>query len=311
MNIRPFKSSDTENLIDLWNRALPIDKINLSVLERKVLLDPNFDEQGLLVYETNDTLVGFILSIVRKMPMEGVGLQEDKGWITAMGVDPAYRRSGIGSKLLNEAIKFFHSKNRKEILVSPYVPNYFVPGIDVKSYSVGMRFFKKFGFDEISHPLSMDANIVGLKIPQEILETEKKLRNEGIYISFYERDDLLPYLKFQSKFMPGDWLELARRNLMELTKGNFEADQIVLAKKNDKIIGFCQYEHEHFGPIGVIDEYQSKGVGTVLLANALQQMIKKGIHNAWVLWTSDKAAKIYKKFGFKETRRFAIMRKKL
>jgi mycothiol synthase len=41
-------------------------------------------------------------------------------------------------------------------------------------------------------------------------------------------------------------------------------------------------------------------------------MQRRGIHSVWVLWTSDENAdKIYGRFGFKETRRFAVMRRPL
>jgi hypothetical protein len=30
-----------------------------------------------------------------------------------------------------------------------------------------------------------------------------------------------------------------------------------------------------------------------------------------VMWTDDKAAKVYRKFGFRETRRFSILRKEM
>ena len=84
------------------------------------------------------------------------------------------------------------------------------------------------------------------------------------------------------------------------------------ASGKPRIIGFCQHEHEHFGPFGVSDEYQGKGIGTVLLARTMYQMRLRGCHSAWVLWTGDRALKgVYGRLGFKLTRRFAIMKKEL
>jgi mycothiol synthase len=77
-------------------------------------------------------------------------------------------------------------------------------------------------------------------------------------------------------------------------------------------LGYCQFEGEHFGPFGVREDCQNQGIGTVLLAHCLQAMRAAGHHNAWVLWTSDDtAAKVYSRFGFTVTRRFAVLRREL
>jgi len=38
-------------------------------------------------------------------------------------------------------------------------------------------------------------------------------------------------------------------------------------------------------------------------------MQRMGFHDAWVFWFFDRAARVYAKFGFRETRRFSILRK--
>jgi len=62
----------------------------------------------------------------------------------------------------------------------------------------------------------------------------------------------------------------------------------------------------------VRSDVQGQGIGKVLLAKCLLTIRRKGHHNAWVLWTSDEAAeRVYARFGFRETRRFAILRRAL
>jgi GNAT superfamily N-acetyltransferase len=110
--------------------------------------------------------------------------------------------------------------------------------------------------------------------------------------------------------MPGDWVRHARELLTDITKGLSDYDQIVVAQHKREIVGYCQFEGEHFGPYGVAPDYQGKGIGTALMAKCLATMRRKGLHNAWVLWTSDETAeKVYQRFGFRETRRFAVLRK--
>jgi GNAT superfamily N-acetyltransferase len=256
--------------------------------------------------------VGFALRLVLRRPIENVGLRPEDGFITAFGVRPDFRHRGIGSALLEHSIEWFRSRQRKKILIAPYTPNYFVPGIDKEAYASGVSLFKKFGFEEYIEAIAMDAPISKFTIPEKVQEKEKKLLSEGIEIRPYRRDDLVDYLQFQGDQMPGPWLEDTRRNLIDLTRGLFDGDAIFLALDKGKIIGFCQFEGSHFGPFGVNDEYQGRGIGSVLLSKTLYQMRIKGYHCAWVLWTGMRAAEgVYGRLGFTITRKFAIMKKEL
>jgi len=111
--------------------------------------------------------------------------------------------------------------------------------------------------------------------------------------------------------MPSDWVSVERRNLRKIAEGGFHQEQVMVVTKGDDIIGYCQFEGSHFGPFGVSDAFQGRGIGTVLLARTLERMRQEGYHDAWVMWTDDIAAKVYGKFGFKETRRFALLKKNL
>ncbi len=310
--IRPFHGKDAEPLLALWDRALPLDGITRDLLERRILLDLSFEPQSLMVAEAGDALVGFITMFVLHKPIEKVGLREDSGFITAMGVDPDRRGEGIGSALLASAETFFRERGRKIINIAPYTPNYFVPGVDKDNYADGVAFLQSHGFEEYSEGLGADANIATFTLDAKVLAKEKQLAGEGIEIRHYRRDDLPEFLQFLRDLMPGPWVEDARRNLIDLTHGRFHEDAIWLALDEGRIIGFCQHEADHFGPFGVSDDYQGRGVGSVLLARTMYQMRLRGYHCAWVLWTGERALQgVYGRLGFKLTRRFAIMKKTL
>jgi len=312
VSIRPFVSKETEKFLDLWSRALPLDALTQDAFERKVLLDANREPDSLVVAEKEGLLAGFALRLVLRYPIENVGLRPEDGFITAFGVHPDFRRNGVGSALLENSIEWFRERNRKKILIAPYTPNYFVPGIDKEAYSGGVKLFQKFGFEEYIEAIAMDAPISRFTLSEKVLEKEKKLLSEGIEVRPFRREDILDYLAFQDRIMPGPWLEDARRNLKDLTRGLYREDCIFLAVDKGRIIGFCQFEGSHFGPFGVSDEYQGRGIGSVLLAKTLYQMRIKGFHCAWVLWTGMRAAKgVYGRLGFTITRKFAIMKKEL
>ncbi len=194
------------------------------------------------------------------------------------------------------------------MLIAPYTPNYFVPGVDVERYAEGLAFLQKRGFEVVSRPLSMDANIVCFDYAPWA-EREARLQREGIAVRSMGPADIPGLLKLLEDHMPGDWLRHARELLLDISKGLGDHEQFTVALREGEVVGYCQFEGEHFGPFGVRTDMQGRGIGTVLLGQCLRTMQRKGLHNAWVLWTSDELAeRVYGKFGFRETRRFAVLR---
>jgi GNAT superfamily N-acetyltransferase len=313
LRIVPFNDNDREPILALWAKALPLDAITVDILERRVLLDDNFDgETFLLGWDEKNGLAGFVLGIYgHKSDLGDADPGKVRAWILAFGIRPGDDVNQVGGQLLAELERRLRAKGKKEILVSTYPPAYFTPGIDRNAYRPLLDFFCSNGYKEIHQALSMDASIVHFTVSDEVVEKERAIRDQGIEIRPYERKDLLRFLTFLEQTMPTDWVRVERANLRSLAHGQFSTQQITVVAKGEEIIGYCQFEGSHFGPFGVRDAYQGKGIGTVLLARTLERMRSMGYHDAWVMWTDDIAAKVYQKFGFKETRRFSILQKVL
>ena len=100
--------------------------------------------------------------------------------------------------------------------------------------------------------------------------------------------------------------------MVDVTLGRRAADDLILAYDGGRLIGFSQHECARFGPFGVAADGRGRGIGAVLLFRTLGIMRRKGHHNAWFMWTDDATAdRIYKSAGFRETRRYAVMKKTL
>lgn len=311
IRIRGYRSEDEAALLALWSASLPFDPIDPATFRLKVLLDPNFHPDWLLVAQREGQLAGFCLCLIRRVPMDKGGLDPEYGWITAMGVHPDQRRQGIGAALIDKAVELFRSEGRRQVFLASYTPNYFVPGVDVHHYAEGLAFLEKRGFAVTSRPISMDANIVLLD-PRPYQERERALLAKGIQIIPLEPHQLPDLMGFLQEHMPGDWVRHARELLSDITRGRGSWAQFTLAWRQGQMVGYCQFEGEHFGPFGVREGMQGRGIGTALLARCLRAMQEQGHHHAWVLWTSDENAdKVYGRFGFKETRRFAVLRRQL
>lgn len=317
LEISAFDGNDTVGLLNCWESALPFDAVTLEQLETKVLLDENYERDSLLIARVGEQIAGFLVWFVLNKPIEKVGFREDTGFITAFGVAPPFRGHGVGAALLARCEQLLKDRGRSIVVIAPYTPNYFVPGVDKDRYSYAIHFLQEQEFKEYSEALAADALIGTFELTEKVRAKERALATQGITIRHYQREDLAGYLQFQRDHMPGPWVEDARRNLRELAAGRYPEDAIWLAIDEKAagapcIVGFCQHEHEHFGPFGVADEYQNKGIGTVLLARTLYQMRKKGCHSAWVLWTGQRALEgVYTRLGFSLSRRFAIMKKEL
>ncbi len=310
--IRSYRSGDEPALLDLWNAALPFDPIDRATFHRKVLLDPNFHPDWLLVAVADGTPIGFGLCLIRRVPLEKTGMQPEAGWISAFGVHPDHRRKGAGGALLDAALDFFGGAHRKTVSIAPYIPNYFVPGVDVERYAAGLAFLKKRGFEALDRPMAMDTHLATRDLRPFVERREILWREQGVDVRPMRPHEIPDLMALLQTHMPGDWVRHAREVLLDITRGIGDYDQFTIAVREGEVVGYCQFEGEHFGPFGVREGMQGRGIGTVLLATCLQTMQGHGIHTAFVLWTSDEtAARVYSRLGFVETRRFAVLRRAL
>lgn len=308
---RGYRYDDEDALLATWNAALPGDPIDHAAFRRKVLLDANFDPDWLRVAERDGALTGFCLALRRRVPLEGVGLEPERAWVTALGVRPDARGAGIGTRLLEDVVERCAAEGRRKLLIAPYAPNYFVPGVDEARYADGLAFLLRHGFSVANRPLSMDASIVTFDFAP-FHERQARLLAEGIEVRPLLPNEIPLLVGFLEAHMPGDWLRHAREVLTDAARGLARFDQFVVAIRQGEVLGYCGSEAEHFGPFGVRDDWQGRGIGTVLLATCIEHMRRRGLHNAWVLWTSDTAANgVYARLGFRETRRFAVLARDL
>jgi len=301
---RAYQPEDEAAVIDLWNRCLVRDTVTPQVFRRKVLLDPHFDPAGFRLAWHDAELIGGCLAMGR------AGLGGTTGWLRMIFVHPAWRRRGVGSRLLGEALEYLRRAGKTQVQVAAG-PNYFIPGVDLHAYAAAVPFFEAYGFVRGSESISMDASLVQYEIPAEALQTEARLRSEGIIVKLLEPGEILPLLEFLERAFP-HWVEPARELLVWCTHGWADYDQFLIARASDgRVVGYCQYDGEHFGPFGVDPAMQGRGIGTVLLARCLERMRARGYHSAWFMWTGERAARLYRRFGFVETRRYVSMRRTL
>jgi len=310
--VRTYQGGDEKGIVAAWQESLPYDPINLELFRSKVLLDPNFDPEGAIVaVNDNNQVIGFTLALVRRLPMYKDDLELENGWITVFFVQPNYRKQGIGSKMFEKAKEFVYKKGRKYIFFSSYAPNYFLPGIDEKTYPEGYNFLLKQGFVKLYSPVAMDRSLLDFTIPEEVKQLRERRGKEGFRFLLAEDRHLFELIELANTVFNPDWGRAIREGILR----GLPMEQILVAEKDNKIVGFCLYGayegiRERFGPFGVDPSMQGLGLGKILLNQCLFEMRCKGLHNVWFLWTGEESAAghLYKKTGFKVTRKFHVMR---
>lgn len=310
IEIQPLAGAEIDAWLGLWNRSVPSDPISRERFETRIVLDPNVRREGLLAAYCDGALAGFAVLVMPTFALPREPLQATRSFVLMFGVAPEFCDRGVGTALFDRIEAIAKENGRKTVEIAPYPAGYLIPGVDLKAHASALAFLQKRGYLQRGEDsLAMDAPLSHFIVSERVVQKEQELAAQDITFRTYRRSDILDVMEFMAAVMPPDWTEnYARRNLRALATGGFHEDQLLLAFDGDRIVGFCQYEGEHFGPFGIADDYQGRGIGSVLLARTLEIMRRHEAHSAWVLWTSERAAQgVYARLGFAITRRFAIM----
>lgn len=313
MKIRSYRGADENQLLQVWHHAMPADRIAASLFRTQVLLDPNFLPERCPVAVVDGRVVGFVLCLARRVPYFLQGMDSDDAWITAFGVLPDYQGRGIGTALFAHILKTLRGEGRKRVEISPYVPNYFVPGIDTSAYPATIDFLQaRFGFETLYHAISMGADLTGFAIPPDIrARIDHSEAEDGLTIRPIAASDIPDLMPFLVEHFGWDWFRFSQSYLLEYFGGSPQRICFLVAREQGKVVGFCQQRGERFGPFGVRPDKRNRGIGRMLLFKCLEMMSAKHVFFAYFLWTDEAAARLYSLAGFKRRREFAVMRKTL
>jgi mycothiol synthase len=309
LEITPFSSSDLDPVVAIWNRALRRDPIDVSRFTNWLLADLDYwpgPDSGMLVARRNDRPVGFARAIIRRANNERLGVESDKGWLPAFAVDPDSQRQGVGSALLDATLSWLRSHNRREVWISGgagSAPGYIFPGVDVDAYAPGLQLLRKMGFEVDHHAVSMARETIDFDIAKYHADAWTTGRDVVIEpLAPATTNDLLLFLATE---FPGDWTTAAR------PKFRGRMHELLIARRGDKVVGYCQWDGEHFGPFGVAASERNARVGAKLFVEAVRRIRANDGRSVWFNWADPDAQRFYERYGLEPTRRFAIMRRAL
>lgn len=308
--IRTLQGKDLDAILSIWNRTLIRDPITMGRFVSNVLGDPDYwpgDDSGFFVAVQGGRPVGFLRAIVRRMSNDRMGTEPELGWIPVVAVDPEFQRKGIGSALMKAALDWFRQHQRKRIWVcgnSGSAPGYTFPGVDMDVYQGGLALFRKAGFevDRESEGMSREA----IRFDLEGYQREAWAVGRDVKIETLSPARVDDFVDFLADAFPGDWNTAAR--------GKIRAGllhEVLIAIVDGRVVGYCQWEGEHFGPFGVREDCRNRRVGAKLFVEAVRRIREADGRTVWFNWAETDAARFYRRFGLEANRRFAIFVKDL
>ncbi len=310
ITVRPYEGSDLKPVLSIWNRALHRDPMTEVRFVRSILADPDYwpgEDSGFFVATMAGKPAGFLRAIIRRWPNDRVGVEPELGYLPVMAVDPARRREGVGTALLDAALAYFKRHKRRRVWAcgnSGSAPGYVFPGVDKDAYPAALALMLNAGFVVDHEPVGMLGEIIDFDIAafhKKAWETGKDVKIETL-----TPERVTDFFTFLSAAFPGDWNIGARNKIRSGGMG----DMLIAIVKNE-VIGYCQWDGEHFGPFGVAEKARNKKVGAKLFTEAVKRIRDADGRTVWFNWADPDAARFYERFGLHATRRFAIVRKDL
>lgn len=309
---RPHRPGDAAALAALTAVAMPQDAVDTAWLTENVLLDVNFQPEGLIVAEHDGAPIGFVYAVTTTgaAPVSG----EQGGWLTIGCVHPAHRRRGVGNELLLRASEYLAARGATWVNVSAYAPAYFVPGLDPVAYPEAAKLLETRGFTRLYTAAAMSMELSTYRTPGEVLTLAEQREAEGYQLGPAGPDDLPEVLEFAGGQFAPDWAQAIREAVLR----HGHLDRLRIVRGPQGIAGFAIYGayrglRERFGPFGVDESLRGTGLGKILLHHTLTAMRAEGAQSAWFLWTGEEspAGHLYRRTGFTVTRRFDVLRREL
>lgn len=307
---RPLTSDLLPQAVDLWNRALGENfPMRPALLSANLWGEPNFDQEGSRAVMQGDRMIGLIAVKRRQVDM-GNQPADQKGWISALVVDPAVQGRGLGSALLQGALAHLRRFSAEPVSIGSD-PSHFFPGIPYE-LRPALDWFTRRGVV----PGSLACDLASFEITSyehPAAAREAYAREPGVEyrpVAEWEQEALRAFMRRE---FPGRWAWEIDRHLEE--KGNLE--DVMVAVEGGQIIGFARIHgpwssrfgpgiywaplftgaHGGMGPIGVGAAQRGRGIGLGLLSAAIATLRDRGAASAVIDWTQ--LVQFYGMVGFR------------
>jgi ribosomal protein S18 acetylase RimI-like enzyme len=269
--LRPYCAEDEPAVLALWVRALPRWPVGAAAFRSRAV----GAEQ--LVMVAGDALVGYV----------SVARAETRAQLTAILVDPAYRRAGLGSELLAQARRSL-GDGVKSLSVGSGAGSYFWPGVPEDAPD-GWAFLRAHGFAPTGEVVDLLADLARFQVPAWVISRA----GDGVRFELAAEDDAAEVIALQERHFP-DW-KAAYEHQLTLP------GTVLVARAGEQIVGTCTVEGpaEHdflwralvsgpvgaFGCVGVDPAARQRGIGLAMVARACKLLSARGAEVCYCAYT--------------------------
>jgi GNAT superfamily N-acetyltransferase len=284
--IRPFAAAaDRARVRLLWQAAMP---------PSWPVLPAGIEQLGQgLVAEAGPVAVGF-------------AALDMTGSIPLILVDPGHQRRGIGTGLLEAALRQIRAGAASTVTAGSGGAVYIWPGVP-RDLPAAVGFFASRGWRHTHDTLDLLTDLAGYRPPPGAARAAARA---GVTITLAARGDLADVRAFEAAAFPSwsRWFAAARPEhvLLARTRSGEIAGALLLEGPGADIV-FAPMLGPAAGTIscvGVAPSLQGQGIGTGLVVRASQILSQAGVRACHIGWTNRES--FYRRAGYQPWRRYAM-----
>ena len=345
MRIRPFERQDLAWVLALWNQAVRAGEVvyrpaDETYFETKFFENPSYDPAYSFVAEVGGQGIGWVSGTAPKVFLDRETPENTPGYLTLILVDPAHRRKGAGSALLDALKSAFRKAGKKTIActdrnpinldwIIPGTPGHDhnnCPGVDVEG--MGYPFLLSEDFEERFREVAMYINLADYRWDPSVDVLRQRLADEGIATGVSDPGMNYDYDGMCDRVGSEYWRSAIRTELAAWRTGQPTTDlrflpngkipkgprPLLTATHEGKIVGFTgpvdlqESGRGFFTGICTDPLYERRGIATVLFNLLMRAFIEEGAAFS-TLFTGDTghAQRLYARTGFRVAKRFAVL----
>jgi len=299
--VRGASAPDIEDILTAWAVSMPYDPVSRSALEA-FLSNPRYCQTGsAAVAEKDGEAVGFAA---------GIAAEENAGWIPVFFVRPDLAGGRLADDLLDFVLEYLKRRGVTYVRAEPFEWSEarFFTGIDSR-YSHILDILERRGFvrtDESQVDIVKDLR--DFRPADDVAAARLSLEREGFTFTLCDEVTRRPYLEFLDKYFERyqGWRIGIRR---QLEAGDLARHTLALL--SGEVVGFCAFDKEtdwYIWASGVREDLRLKGIGTILVYLALEEITRRGAERMLV---SDCPIEFYKILNGRIERHYVMLGRKL
>lgn len=322
MRLEAWNDGYAEDVIALWNREAVGDgykELDGDSFSHIFTGNPYFDPLAAFVLLDGQSVAGFACGCTG----DDLPLGDRAGYITCIVLDSRVASDVHYKRLLDGLEERFAGlgKTQAEVLFfNPMQLPWYIPGTPGHEHNNAPgipcgsrlhRFLLAQGYEERATEQAMYLELSGFAVPEDILAREAAAAGKGYSAGVFAPDQIHGVDAMLEGLGNPLWIK-------EIGQCAKDGTPVVYAAKDDVAAGFAgpvirqENGRGYFAGIGVHPDHEGHGLGTILFFRLCDAFRMVGAsYMSLYTGSTNPAARIYEKAGFRTVKTFAIMRKEL